>query len=320
MQRLKDINWNHLYGFFEVAREQSIKNAAKKLNLSPSTLSEQLKKLEGSFGKKLFHRSTKGLSLTSEGSLLFEHASIIFEEGSRVLEKFSTDDIGGYPVTIGIVETLTSEIASEFCSQYWDLYAPFGTVNTLKQVEHDVLVDNLLHNNIDWGIAIRRPKRKNLDFAEIGTFEVSFCCSSKLFRKFKNKSDLMINIPFAESTWDTSLNKQIYQHLRSDGIIPKEKFYSDHMDYLVNLCKRSRCIMPMVKNPLKKYPGIKFFEIKKPIVITLYAVWRKEDEELISIKKLKDLIHSRLADVPGTYDDSEMQIELSSVSDDLLND
>ena len=63
---------------------------------------------------------------------LFEHTKLIFEEGSRVLEKFSDEDIGGYPVNIGIEDKFFNEIAIDFSSKYWDIYAPFGTVNTVK--------------------------------------------------------------------------------------------------------------------------------------------------------------------------------------------
>ncbi|WP_127716782.1 LysR family transcriptional regulator [Halobacteriovorax sp. HLS] len=318
MNRLKDINWNHLYGFHEVAKAQSLKQAAISLKLAPSTLSEQLKKLEARFAKKLFNRSSKGLTLTTEGQALFEHSKIIFEEGSRVLEKFSDDDIGGYSVNIGIEETISYDLSIELASQYWDNYAPFGTVNTLRQAEHDVLIDNLLQDNIDWGISHRKPKRKSLNYAEVGSFEVVFCCSTKLYKKFKNKKDLLINIPFAESSWDKSLNKAIYQHLRKNDIIPKERIYSDHPDFIKNLCLRGRCAMFLAKNPLKKYPGLKTFDLDIPLTISLYAIWKKRDENLISIKKLQELIQSKLSQLPERYEDVELQIEISNIDDDLL--
>jgi len=318
LHRLKDINWNHLYGFYEVAKAQSLKHGASALKIAPSTLSEQLKKLEENFSKKLFTRSSKGLSLTSDGQALFEHSKIIFEEGSRVLEKFSDYDIGGYPVSIGIEETISYDLSVEFASQYWDNYAPYGTVNTLRQVEHEVLIDNILQDNIDWGISLRRPKRKTLDCAEIGSFEIVFCCSNKLFRKFKDKKDLMVNIPFAESSWDKNLNKAIYQHLRKSGVVPREKIYSDHPDFIKNLCLRGRCVMFMAKNPLKKYPGLKTFDLDNPLTLSLYAIWKKRDEGLVSIKKLRDLIKSKFSHLPERYEDVELQIEVSDVSDELL--
>jgi LysR family transcriptional activator of nhaA len=117
MERLKDINWNHLYCFYEVARAQSIKQGAKVLGTAPSTISEQIKKLEENFSQKLFHRSSKGLNLTIDGQKLFDRTRNIFEEGSKLLEEVSEGTIGGYPVRIGIDDTISYDLANEFASQ-----------------------------------------------------------------------------------------------------------------------------------------------------------------------------------------------------------
>lgn len=318
LEKLKDINWNHLYCFYEVAKVQSLKKGAQIIGTSSPTLSEQLKRLETKFNMKLFNRSSKGLTLTPEGMQLFERTKGIFEEGSKLLEHFSDDVVGGYPVSIGIEETISHDLATEFASQYWDLYTPYGTVNTVRQGGHDMLVDNLLQGNIDWGISLRKPKRKSLEVAEIGSFELVFCCSDDLYSKFRDHKDLLVNIPFAESNWDKTLNKVIYQHLRRNGIVPKEKVYSDHLDFVHKLCARGRCVMFLPKNPLEDYDGIKTFRVGEPIKMSLYAIWKKSDEALISIRKLEELIQAKLANVPERYEDVDLQIEASDVSDDLL--
>ncbi len=318
LEKLKDINWNHLYCFYEVAKVQSLKKGAQIIGTSSPTLSEQLKRLENKFNMKLFNRSSKGLTLTQEGMQLFERTKGIFEEGSKLLEHFSEDVVGGYPVSIGIEETISHDLATEFASQYWDLYTQYGTVNTLRQVGHDILVDNLLQGYIDWGISLRKPKRKSLEVAEIGSFELVFCCSNDLYGKFRDHKDLLVNIPFAESNWDKTLNKVIYQHLRKNGIVPKEKVYSDHLDFVHKLCARGRCVMFLPKNPLEDYEGIKTFRVGEPIRMSLYAIWKKSDEGLISIRKLEELIQAKLSNVPERYEDVDLQIEVSDVSDELL--
>lgn len=318
MRKLKDINWNHLYCFYEVAKAQSLKRGAIELGVASSTISAQLKILEEKFATKLFNRSSKGLNLTSEGTLLFEKAKSIFEEGSKLLEHLSEDFVGGYPVSIGIEGTVSSYLATEFASQYWDLYTKYGTVNTIKQSEHDVLIENLSQGNIDWGITLKKPKRKNIHFEEIGSFEIVFCCASELYEKFINVKDILINIPFAESNLDKNLNKAILLHLRKNAIVPKEKIYSDHLDFIQKLCLRGRCVMYLPKNPLEKYDKLKTFQLEEPLKLSLYAIWKKEDEGLVSIKKLKELVDTNLSTLPKRYDDIDLQIEVSNVSDELL--
>lgn len=318
MNNLNDINWNHLFCFYEVAKAQSLKKGAAYLQTAPSTLSEKLKKLEQTLNKKLFIRSSNGLKLTMDGEFLFDQISTIFENGRKVIESLSGDIVGGYPVQVGIEETFSTEIAAEFASQYWDLFAPFGTVNTLRQADHEVLIENLVQDKIDFGISLRVPKRKNIEYAEVDSFEIVFCCSNELYEKFKNKNDILINIPFAEAPWDKSLNDSIYEHLRKNNVRPKEKITSDHPEFLKKLCHRGRCVMFLPKNPLEDYEGLKTFQFGQPLRIALYALWKKDREGLVSIKKLKELINSKLSQVPERYADVDYQIEVSDISDDLL--
>ena len=191
-------------------------------------------------------------------------------------------------------------------------------MNTIRQADHEVLVDNLVHGNIDWGISLRRPKRKTIEYAEIGSFEIVFCCSTELYDKFKDVKDLLVNIPFAESNWDKNLNSAIYDYLRRRGVEPKEKVYSDHLDFVHKLCARGRCVMFLPKNPLEDYKGLKTFQLDTPLKISLYATWKKGDDQLIGIKKLNELIRSKLSTPPSRYEDVDLQIEASDVSNDLL--
>lgn len=66
--------------FVQVAESPTMQQAAESLNVSPSTLSMSIKKLENELGTKLFRRSGHGLQLSEEGQLLYEGASrILFE-------------------------------------------------------------------------------------------------------------------------------------------------------------------------------------------------------------------------------------------------
>ncbi|MDD0851832.1 LysR family transcriptional regulator [Halobacteriovorax sp. GB3] len=320
-KRLKEVNWNHLYCFHEVARSRSLRAAAEGLGVASSTISEQLKKLEHFLEKELFNRTSRGMSLTDEGKKLFVRTKQVFEAGSKLLDDFLTDDIGGYPVSVGIEDTISSDISLEFTSQYWDLFTPFGVVNTSRQAEHDILVENILNSHIDWGISVKEPNRKRLESKEIGSFEVSFYCSEELLEKFKDPKEIINNIPFAKSFEDSLTNKIIEDYLRLNGCAPREIIYSDHNDYIKKLCLRSRCVMVMAENPLEDYyQGLAKIDLDEPLKVKLFAIWRRDHEKLISIKKLKQLIHSNIKQVPLTYDDHDLQIEVSDVASDLLVD
>lgn len=61
------INYNHLRYFRAVAHEGNLTRAAKKLNLSQSALSIQIKLLEERLGHSLFERHGRGLVFTEAG-------------------------------------------------------------------------------------------------------------------------------------------------------------------------------------------------------------------------------------------------------------
>ncbi len=64
------IKFRHIQSFVEIAREQSLKRAAKKLYLSQPAISKTLKELEEIIGATLMQRSRSGVVLTRQGEVL----------------------------------------------------------------------------------------------------------------------------------------------------------------------------------------------------------------------------------------------------------
>ena len=61
--------------FVRVTETGSLSAVAREMNASQSTVSRQITQLEEHFGVRLFHRTTRHLSLTDDGENLREHAS-----------------------------------------------------------------------------------------------------------------------------------------------------------------------------------------------------------------------------------------------------
>jgi LysR family transcriptional activator of nhaA len=108
------INYHHLYYFYLIAREGSMAKAARRLRLSQSTLSIQLRQLEELMGQKLFDRSKQNLMLTGTGRVVYEYASEIFRLGSEMLEAVkSRKGAGPLRVKLGILDSIPKGIAHE---------------------------------------------------------------------------------------------------------------------------------------------------------------------------------------------------------------
>ena len=65
--------------FREVARRGSFSGAARALGMSPANVSKYIAQLESRFGLRLFHRTTRSVTLTEAGELLFERSGAVLE-------------------------------------------------------------------------------------------------------------------------------------------------------------------------------------------------------------------------------------------------
>lgn len=66
--------------FAHVVEEKSFSGAARRLNLSKSLVSKHVTQLEKSIGARLLNRTTRALSLTEAGAVLYDHCARILEE------------------------------------------------------------------------------------------------------------------------------------------------------------------------------------------------------------------------------------------------
>ena len=70
--------------FVQVVQSKSFVNAAEKMNHSTSYISKEVSKLETRLGVRLLHRTTRTLSLTSEGEVYYQQCQQIIEDALHV--------------------------------------------------------------------------------------------------------------------------------------------------------------------------------------------------------------------------------------------
>jgi DNA-binding transcriptional LysR family regulator len=69
-----------IVAFVRVAELGSFAAAGRDLNVSPSAISKSVARLEGRLHLRLFHRTTRSLTMTEEGKLFFERCSAILKD------------------------------------------------------------------------------------------------------------------------------------------------------------------------------------------------------------------------------------------------
>lgn len=293
MKKLKDINWNQVYYFYEVARKMSMKEAAEVTGVSIPTVSEQIKRLETLLETPLFHRRPRRIELTVEGETLYKHAQQMFESGLRFLDVVSPTEIGGYPVRIGLQETFAVGPAMDFLMRYFDVYQPFGTINTVRETAPERLVDKVYNGELDWAISLQQPTSPRLEYGKVGSAEIVFCASAEMLDRFKNRAELLTQLPLARCRFDDQLNKLVGDHLNASDIFVEELIESDHWDLCLKLAEQGKCVTAVAKGfngqALEK-GDLRTFSLSGPIVLSFYAFWRQSSGRMIAIRKLAELL------------------------------
>ncbi len=82
---MQSLNFRHLLYFWHVAKSGHLTRTANELRVSQSALSAQIRLLEGHFGKSLFDRVGRRLTLTDFGTTVLGYADEIFGLGQELM-------------------------------------------------------------------------------------------------------------------------------------------------------------------------------------------------------------------------------------------
>jgi len=116
------LNYHHLLYFWTVAREGSIARACHVLHLSQPTISNQLRKLEGAIGGKLFLRVGRNLQLTETGRMVYRYAEEIFTIGRELKEAVDGTAVNRpLRLAVGVSDVLPKLVVSRLLRPAFEL-------------------------------------------------------------------------------------------------------------------------------------------------------------------------------------------------------
>lgn len=159
--------------FVSVVRAQSFRRAAMEASLTPQAVSKAVQQLEAHLGVRLLHRTTRKLSLTDEGTRLFDLAA----PGLRLLDEafdhiqHARDELDGLirataPTSIGT--QLLMPLVRDFQQQH-------------PGVHFDLILDDrytdLVQARIDVGIRAGSMPERNLVARHLGDIVLKICAT-----------------------------------------------------------------------------------------------------------------------------------------------
>jgi LysR family transcriptional activator of nhaA len=111
---MAQLNLHHLRLFRAVASDGTLTGAARRLNLSQSALSTQLKTLEAALGHDLFERRGRGLLLTEAGRIALDHAEAIFRAADDLTATLRDTGRARRALRVGALATLSRNFQMQF--------------------------------------------------------------------------------------------------------------------------------------------------------------------------------------------------------------
>ena len=137
--------------FMKTAKSRSISGAAKEMHISQPAVSLAIGRLEEQLGVKLFFRSSRGISLTSEGETLSEHLSSAFsliEAGEEKLRDIA--GLRGGTLRIGASDMTLRFFLLDYLERFRDRYP--GVRLTVTNAPTPSTLEALRGGVIDFGI------------------------------------------------------------------------------------------------------------------------------------------------------------------------
>ncbi|WP_420861356.1 LysR family transcriptional regulator [Algirhabdus cladophorae] len=157
----------HMAIFSLVAEKGSFSEAAKTLGIAPSRVSEAVSKLEHFLDAKLLHRTTRKVTLTSEGRQFYTHTSAIIEgaeKGINALMYAESDPSG--TLKISVPSFLTSSPILKTAGIFADTYSKVHISIAFTDAHVDPIKDAF-----DLCIRAGKSEDKGLESQKLGEVE-----------------------------------------------------------------------------------------------------------------------------------------------------
>lgn len=179
-------NLNQYKIFYTVAKAKNISHAANELYISQPAISKAISKLEETLNTKLFIRSQRGVILTSEGTVLFDHLCTAFEAidaGEENIKKMH--DLGIGHIKIGASSSFCKFILIPYLKEFIREY-PHIKISISSQSSTDN-IKLLNEDKIDIALVVKSEASNNFEFLEVGKFEDIFIATPEYLANLNDR-------------------------------------------------------------------------------------------------------------------------------------
>jgi len=157
--------------FVQVAETRSFVAAGRLLGVSASAVGKSVARLEEKLGVRLFHRSTRSVTLTAEGALFLERSRRILAEieaAQQELSQASSAPRGRLRVSLPMVSSLVLPVLGEFMRAYPEIELDLDFTDRRVDV---------IEEGFDAVVRIGNPVDSRLSARRLGSFAMQVVAS-----------------------------------------------------------------------------------------------------------------------------------------------
>lgn len=170
--------------FYVAANTGNISKAARELYISQPAVSKSIQKLEESLGCTLFARSSRGVSLTEEGALFYEHVRCAFDTLTTGEEKLKQSlALGVGHLRIGVSSTLCKFVLLPYLKHFIRSH-PHIRISISCQSTNETL-QMLSAGQLDLGLVGKPEHLRHLHFDFAETVEDIFVTTEEYLRNVR---------------------------------------------------------------------------------------------------------------------------------------
>lgn len=248
-------NLNLYYIFYTVALHKNISGAAKELYISQPAISKAISKLEQSLDVILFHRSSRGVTLTMEGELLFTQVQTAFSairHGEEQLKK--VNELGISQISIGVSITLCKYVLLPYLQQFVKdnphikvTITCHPTMETLRDIDNSVT---------DIGVVGIPSLPNGLTYIPFREIQDTFVTTDRYLENLKirvgnDRKAILNNATFMMLNKENISRKYVDMYLSSHQITMDNIIEINTMDMLIELAKIDLGIACVIKDFVK---------------------------------------------------------------------
>lgn len=241
--------------FYYTAKYGSLTAAAAELSISQPAVSQALKQLENALSAKLFVRASRGIRLTQEGQVLYEHVKEGYEQillGERKLSSMLQLEHG--ELKIGASDMTLKYYLLPLLQKYHEQFP--GIKVTVTNAPTPETLNLLRQGKIDFGV-VSTPVGNGQEFHSIPVRKIEdVFVAGRKFIQYKNRMldfKELENLPIISLEGNTSTKNYMDAFLMHSGVELHPEFELATSDMIVQFALRSLGVGCVVRDFAAEY-------------------------------------------------------------------